>query len=94
MNFIDNFNDDPFVTTAFVEIPARGETAEVTVIYLGVGQAYYVDQTGKYAGTGRPTPEGFQWTADDAIAPAVFQMKTIYNGGTAAEFVQVPVTVD
>src|SRR5690606_11610359 len=39
----------------------EGERREIGVLYLGLAQAYYVDQTGKHAGYGSPTPEGWKW---------------------------------
>lgn len=94
LNFIDNFNDDLKLTTASVRIPSIDKDVQVTAIYLGMGQAYYIDQTGKYAGTGRPTPDGFQWTPDDSIAPQIALLKEIYEGQKPAQFVQVPANVE
>ena len=94
LNQIDNFNDDIDVQTESVEIPGLGQSASVTVVYLGAGQAYYISSTGEYAGVGRPASTGFVWTPDNSIAPAIQELKAIREGQSGAAFVQIPVKVD
>jgi len=94
LNQVDSFSDDPIVTLGFVPDPASGREMSVTMIYLGVGQGYYVDEKGTKAGVGRPTPEGFEWTPNNELAPLLKQIEKTFNGGASAEFVQVPVKAD
>ncbi|MEL6716294.1 MAG: DUF3450 family protein, partial [Planctomycetota bacterium] len=94
LNYIDNFNDDVTISLATLEIPALGKAAEVTTIYLGVGQAFYVNKGGEYAGVGRPTADGFEWTPDNALAPTVARLVAIYDGKEPAVFVPVPVRAE
>ena len=39
-----------------------GNTAEVTALYLGIGQGYYVSASGTVAGVGTATADGWVWT--------------------------------
>ncbi len=72
---------------------AEGKRAEVTAIYIGVGQAYYLSDDGKSAGIGFGGPEGWTWRPQDDIAPQVRQLLDILGGQKAAEFVTVPMRV-
>ncbi|MEO0715457.1 MAG: DUF3450 family protein [Planctomycetota bacterium] len=94
LNYVDNFNDDVTILPATIDIPALGKPAEVTTIYLGVGQAFYVHKSGQYAGVGRPTPDGFTWTSDDSLAPTIARLVAIYDGKEPAVFVPVPVNAE
>lgn len=91
LNQVDGFSDDPIVTLGFVKDPASGREMQVTMIYLGVGQGYYVNDDGTLAGIGRPTPEGFEWTPNNGLAPVLKKFEKIYNSGATAEFLQIPV---
>lgn len=48
-----------------------GETRSVDVLYLGLSKAWFVDASGRYAGSGTPSTEGWQWTENNRIAGAV-----------------------
>ena len=72
---------------------AEGKRAEVTAIYIGVGQAYYLSDDGKSAGIGFGGSEGWTWRPQDDIAPQVRQLLDILGGQKAAEFVTVPMRV-
>ncbi len=74
------------------ELPG-GKAAEVTAIYLGLGQAYYVGANGTIAGRGTSGPGGWTWTAANDIAEKVALAVAIYRNEEAATFVQLPVVI-
>lgn len=69
-----------------------GAQVEVDVLYLGLAQAWYVDRTGRHAGTGRPGPEGWQWTADASLAGRVRDAIAIQRKLAPPAFVGLPFT--
>lgn len=91
LNEVNKFNGDITVTNEIREL-ADGSTAEVTAIYVGLGQAYYVTSSGRAAGVGRPTPEGWEWTAANHLAPEIAQAVAIVKGDVPA-FVPLPVEI-
>ncbi|MFO1078664.1 MAG: DUF3450 family protein [Planctomycetota bacterium] len=72
---------------------STGATAEVTAIYLGIGQGWYVTTDGKHAGIGTASDAGWVWTPADGAAEAVQAAIDIYKKKKTAAYVQLPVTV-
>lgn len=69
-----------------------GTRAEVKVVYVGLGHAFYVTMNGDAAGVGVPAEDGWSWTPANDAAPAITAALAILNGKEAS-FVQVPVRV-
>ncbi|HMO63999.1 MAG TPA: DUF3450 family protein [Verrucomicrobiota bacterium] len=92
LNELDKFNGT--VVVADEKRPdAAGQLASVEVIYLGLGQAYFVDATGRFAGFGQPGPEGWKWTARPEIGPAVRDAVAMYRNAKPAAFVTLPAAI-
>lgn len=72
---------------------STGATAEVTAIYMGLGQGWYVTPDGKHAGIGTSTAEGWVWTPADGAAVAIQEAIDIYKKKKTAAYVQLPVSV-
>jgi len=70
-----------------------GSSAEVTVMYLGAGKAYYVGGNGSFGGVGTPTDDGWAWTADDQVAGRIADAIEIYNNKQVAAFVNLPIDI-
>ena len=71
-----------------------GRTAEVTALYVGLGQAYYVTANGDSAGVGRFAGDAWVWEPVDEAAPAVAEAISVLNGEVAPAFVQLPIRVE
>jgi hypothetical protein len=69
---------------------ADGSSAQVTTLYLGLGQAYYSTQKGDVAGFGTFGTEGWMWNPVKDSAPEILKAIAIQKGATA-EFVRLPV---
>lgn len=67
-----------------------GERREVGILYLGLSRAYYVDQTGKYAGYGAPGPDGWQWVESPKIADSVRLAIDVLRTNVPPKFVALP----
>ena len=87
---IDRFNREVSPPGYEMRKLADGSTAEVTVFYVGLGQAYYVSAKGDQAGVGTATPDGWEWVPVDSAAVDVEKAVGILRG-ERAEFVRLPV---
>ena len=71
-----------------------GEISEVKTIYVGFGQAYFVDENLTTAGYGYPViGKGWEWVEMPEIAEAVSKAVLVADNRLPAEFVNVPVAI-
>ncbi|MGB0581028.1 MAG: DUF3450 family protein [Limisphaerales bacterium] len=88
---VQEFNSELHLET---EILKNGDKdVEVQTLYLGLGQAWFVDKTGGFAGTGGPSDEGWKWTTAAQIAPQVQKAIAVYEKAQPAAYVALPVEV-
>jgi hypothetical protein len=92
-NEVNKFNRAVHLSSEVREL-GPGTSAEVRVLYFGLGQAYYVTADGRQAGVGRPGPTGYQWAQRNEIAAEVDAAIAIFQNEREAEFVRLPVHVD
>lgn len=92
LNEIDKFNNA--VTIASEKRKnAQGDEVAVDTVYVGLGAAFFVNQTGDFSGTGQPAAQGWEWSVNAALAPSVREVVRIYRGERTATFVPLPVTL-
>lgn len=89
VNEINRFNRE-LTQASEIRKLADGTTLEVTTVYLGLAQGYYVGANGRVAGIGRGTPEGWTWTESNENAPAIAQMVAILKNEKPAAYVSIP----
>lgn len=71
-----------------------GREVQVSTLYWGLGQAYFVDTTGTFAGIGYPTPEGWVYEEVDGLAPDVNELISVYEGeATEVNFISMPAQI-
>ncbi|MCD8535766.1 MAG: DUF3450 domain-containing protein [Verrucomicrobia bacterium] len=70
-----------------------GEEIEVQTLYLGLGQAFYSDQEGKYAGRGIPGPDGWNWKEQQGLGKLVRMVIDQYQEKATASFLGLPVEI-
>jgi ATP-dependent exoDNAse (exonuclease V) beta subunit len=92
LNEVDKFNNAILVSNE-KQPNEKGELLSVDVIYLGLGQAFFVAPTSDFAGVGVPSPDGWKWTRKDDLAGSVRRAVAMYRNQTPAEFLALPVTV-
>lgn len=68
-----------------------GTHREVRTIYLGLAHAFFVDDQGRIAGSGRPDENSWNWSRNDGIAAAVSRAVAILENQRSPEFVNLPV---
>ena len=90
---LDRFNREITESRETIVMP-DGSEAEYTTVYIGLGQAYFLDREETVAGVGIPGPEGWTWTVrEDAVVPVVELVKVVRNE-TPAKYVELPVVID
>ncbi len=92
LNEVDKFNRDISVTSEVLTL-ADGTAAEVTVLYLGISQAYYTGGHGSIGGIGIPSDAGWTWKPANEAAPRIRQAIAILKNEEVASFVQLPVEI-
>lgn len=73
---------------------SEGRQVEVTVIYLGLSQAYYVNEKSRVAGVGLLDKGGvWRWQEHNEYVDAVVQILGIYKGEKPAAYVPLAVKI-
>lgn len=89
LNEINKFARELHVTSEVRDLPDGGK-AEVSVLYIGLAQAYFGNASG-VAGVGRPGEAGWEWEVDETLADAVATAIGVYRNERPAVYVQLPV---
>ena len=92
LNEADRFNS---AITLAIEVrkDAEGKDRQVQALYLGLGHAYYADQSGSFAGVGVPGAEGWTWTVNAELGSTIRKVIDIYENEGKAEFIAIPVNI-
>ncbi|MEW6305016.1 MAG: DUF3450 family protein [Verrucomicrobiota bacterium] len=88
----DKFNGAITVSSELRKNSA-GNEVQVQVVYLGLAQAYFTDKEGKFAGAGQPAADGWKWTTEPALAPAIARAIAVYESKQPPAFVALPAKV-
>ncbi|MEY3162730.1 MAG: hypothetical protein RIT25_2724 [Planctomycetota bacterium] len=92
LNELNKFQREITVVSEVRTLP-DGTTAEVSAVYLGIGQAWYSSADGKVAGVGSAGAEGWTWQPANDAAPAIRAAIAILKNEQVAAFVGLPVQV-
>jgi hypothetical protein len=92
LNELNKFHRQVTVVSEIRKL-ADGSATEVTAIYLGLAQGFYVNANATIAGTGAPGAAGWTWTPANEIGANVAHALAICKNEKPAGFVQLPVQV-
>jgi FtsZ-binding cell division protein ZapB len=92
LNEVNKFNGEIRVASELRSLP-EGDSAEVTAVYLGVGQGFYSGAGGTIAGVGASTGDAWLWKPANEAADSVAQVIAILKNEKVATYIQVPVSV-
>jgi Skp family chaperone for outer membrane proteins len=92
LNEIHKWNREIAVTSE-VRAQPDGSNVEVTVLYAGVGQAWYVSGSGKVAGVGAASADGWVWRPANELAADIQRVVAVWKNEQPAAFVPLPVQV-
>lgn len=92
LNELDKFNN---AVTIFSEKRKnnKGEELSVETVYVGLGAAYFVSETGDFAGMGTAGPTGWEWTTKPELGERVREIIRIYKNERPARFVPLPAVI-
>ena len=71
----------------------NGKKAEVKVVYVGLGQGYFVNSNGDIGGLGLPSDQGWKWTIDPAIAPKMRELVEVMKKAVPPKLVELPAQI-
>jgi FtsZ-binding cell division protein ZapB len=92
LNEINKFNREITVTSEVRALP-DGTSTEVTALYIGIGQGYYVNAKGDIAGVGAADGSGWTWTLANEAGPRIVSAIAILKNEQVATFVDLPITL-
>ena len=92
INEVNKFNGSISVSSELRQNESGAEL-QVKVLYVGLAQAYFSSPDGSFAGIGLPGGEGWEWSNQPSMAPAIQQAIEIYEGSAPAAFVELPMTI-
>lgn len=93
LNEVDKFNNSIVVESELQKRPS-GEEIQVRTLYVGLGQAYFVDKTGAFAGVGVPSLTGWEWKEMPGLGDRILDTIAIYENTRPPAFVELPLTVN
>jgi hypothetical protein len=89
---VNKFNREITVNSE-VRTLADGSSVEVTALYVGIGQGYYVNAKGDIAGFGTATADAWVWTPANEAGPAIAKEIAIFENEAVASFVRLPIRI-
>lgn len=90
---MEKFNGSLNIASETRKVPS-GEMAQVTTVYLGLAQGFYVDATRQFAGVLTPGPDGWVATDRNDLAPLIGDVLDLYNKQKQPpQFVKIPVEI-
>ncbi len=92
LNEMDKFNSAISLYSEKVKND-KGEEVAVETVYVGLGGAWFVNETGDFAGLGVPGPNGWIWTVQSDLAQKVRLAIQIYRNEHSPRFVPLPLTI-
>ncbi len=92
LNEVNKFDHEITVTSEVRKLP-DGSSSEVTALYIGLGQAYYVNANSTIAGLGLPSENGWNWEPANEAAGRITDVIDILKNEKVASFVPLPVKV-
>jgi hypothetical protein len=93
LNEVNKFNGE-IALFSEVRTLEDGSSAEVSAMYVGVGQAYYVTGDQKHAGLGTSSADGWIWKPINAAAVDIALAIAILENEQPADFVHLPIQID
>lgn len=90
LNELNKSNRDIVVTSEVRMLP-DGASAEVTTLYVGIGQAYYVNSNATIAGIGTLSDSGWIWKPANESAAQIALAIAILKNEKPPAFVPLPV---
>jgi hypothetical protein len=92
LNEVEKFNEAVTLETEVKPDP-DGREVQVQTLYVGLGQAFFVDASGEFAGVGVSGNGGWEWQTRSELSPRIRDLIAVYENRQPAGFVSLPLTV-
>ena len=92
LNELDKFNSAVNIFSEKRRNP-RNEEVAVETVYIGLGAAFFVNESGDFAGVGSPKAGSWEWASKPELAASVREVIKIYRNEASARFVPLPVVI-
>jgi hypothetical protein len=92
LNEIDKFNGSVVVESE-IRKNDQGLEVQVETLYLGLAQAYFVGEGGRFAGVALPTGNGWQTTPRNDLGPTIERAVAMYRNQSPAALLALPFEV-
>jgi septal ring factor EnvC (AmiA/AmiB activator) len=92
LNEVDKFNNGVAIFSEKRK-NAKDEELSVETVYVGLGAAYFVSDSGDFAGMGTVAANGWEWTIKSDLADSVREIIRIYKNERPARFVALPAVI-
>ena len=92
LNELDKFNGSLTVASELRKTEGGAEV-QTRVLYVGLSQAFFIDKTGEFCGYGISSPQGWSWTTQPDLGPAIAKVIGVYENSEPATFVGLPISV-
>ena len=92
LNELNKASREVYVGSAVHDLE-NGQKAEVTLVHIGLSQAYYFNENSGLAGWGVPNKDHWEWVATNAIVQAVADIVAIQRNEKPAAHVRLPFEV-
>lgn len=89
-----NKNNLEIVSQPEIHEVTAGKKAEVKTVYVGLGQAYFVNAAGDIGGVGVPGADAWQWKTDPAIAKGMIEVLEVMKKTVSPKLVELPASID
>jgi len=92
LNEVNRFNGEITVTSE-VRLLSDGTSVEVTALYVGISQGYYVGANDSVAGTGVAGSDRWMWSPANEAAAQIAKVIAIARNEQVASFVRLPIEI-
>lgn len=89
----DQFHSSVQMHNQMIELNGK-ESYQVTVIYVGLTQAFFVNEKGDLAGYGKPGSSGWTWEAQNKLGSRVQELIRIHQGELAPNWKNMPIEIN
>lgn len=92
---IEQFDNKVNLGNKALTLSINGEEVqrEVKVMFIGLGQAFYVDYNANLAGYGYPTTQGWVWVENNALKEKVNAAVNLYLGRKNPSLIEMPIII-
>jgi hypothetical protein len=90
---MDNFNHGVSIHSQLLNLDGNGNQRQFSILYIGLSNAFYVDDAQENAGIGVPSAGGWEWKPMNQLASEIGTAVAIREKQEQARFTMLPVEI-